>query len=239
MRTPTKIITFDGPASSGKSSVASRVAKKLGYGWVSTGKLYRLVALLCQEKGWMADPSSKDIESLVKSLHGNLSFDGQGGLVLKGASSDLLDSIHTEETGLLAAAVAQLRDLRESLLPLQRSLAWDSGEEGMVFDGRDMGTVVFADQAFMKFYLTASLEVRALRRWHHLNGDLSPKSHELERVTAKLKSRDEEDSTRLLAPLRPASDALVIDTSHLSLEEVVVCVYGLMAEKLAEEALIT
>lgn len=229
------IVTFDGPASSGKSSVAAALARRLGYQWMSTGRLYRLVALLCQKRALLPHPPSHKLRSLVEELQQCLAWKDSGGLALLARDQQELElAVEGEEAGLLAAQVAQIPALRTALLPLQRRLAYSCSREGVVFDGRDMGTVVFAELAFVKFYLKADLEVRALRRWRHLNPHKEPQRTELMKFVELLRLRDREDEQRHLAPLLPASDAIIIDTSKNSFDEVVDRVHAHMKEAFAD-----
>ena len=222
-----RIITIDGPASSGKSSLARGIARLNSMPWVSTGILYRLVGWICHHRGMLSGPEPSKLAELVQGLAGGLGLDTQLGLTL--APSPWLDGkdprevikkLAGEEVGLWASQVAALPVLRQELLPLQRSLAGLAPPEGVVFDGRDMGTLVFADCALIKFFLTAPLEVRALRRWRDINGDQSPKGIEWSDFIQRMHQRDHGDTSRTTAPLYPAGDAIIVDTSLGTQEDV-------------------
>ena len=206
------IITIDGPGGAGKTTVSRILAEKLGYRYIDTGALYRGIALAVHSA--RIDPDDPEqLENLCKRL--DLRFEwNEKGLRLFSGAEDISDRIRTPEITMLASAVSAQPVVRNCLLKLQRDLGKAGGA---VFEGRDMGTVVFP-KADVKFFLDASLETRALRRYRELNH--TPEVT-LEKVTREMKQRDENDSTRALAPLRPAPDAIRIDSSALSIDEVV------------------
>lgn len=206
------IITIDGPGGAGKTTVSRILAEKLGYRYIDTGALYRGIALAVHSARVNPD-DPEALEKLCRRL--DLRFEwNDNGLRLFSGAEDISDRIRTPEITMLASAVSAQPVVRNFLLQLQRELGKGGGA---VFEGRDMGTVVFPG-ADVKFFLDASLETRALRRYREL--DHTPEVT-LEKVTRDMKRRDENDSTRALAPLRAAADAILIDSSALSIDEVV------------------
>ena len=205
------VVALDGPAGAGKSTVARAVAAELGFVLVDTGALYRGIALAAKERGvsW-DDPDA--LGTLAREL--NLSFDDAGSLQIDGVSRG--DDIRTPEVSQGASKVSAHPPVREALLGIQRSLGADGG---VVLEGRDIGTVVFPD-AEVKIFLTASVEKRAERRM----GDLKRRGVEapdMESLLESIRERDHRDSTRAVAPLKPADDAEVVDTTSLTFDEVV------------------
>lgn len=204
------VIAVDGPVGSGKSTVARRVAKRLGYVYLDTGAMYRAVGLLATEAGVALD----DEEAVVAlALSARLRFDGAGRLFAGGR--DVSDAIRTLEMGGAASRVSALPGVRALLVEEQRRLA---GDTDIVMEGRDIGTNVFPDAA-VKVYLTARPAVRAARR----AAELRAKGDEVDdaQVLAALLERDRRDTTRAVAPLRKAVDAVEVDTSEMTLDEVV------------------
>jgi cytidylate kinase len=206
------LITIDGPAGAGKTTVSRALADRLGYRYIDTGALYRGVALAVKTGG--VDPENEtDLESLCKRL--KLSFDlDNRGLRLISDGEDITDRIRTPEITMLASAVSAKPVVRKFLLEVQRDLG---REKAAVFEGRDMGTVVFPD-ADVKFFLDASTRTRAQRRFDELN---SKTSQTLDEVEREMRQRDKNDSTRQAAPLKPAPDAIIIDATDLSVAQVV------------------
>lgn len=203
------VIAIDGPTASGKGTVAERVAGALGFHYLDSGALYRLVALRALRMGCPTDDAPA-LTALARSLKPRF---GAGRIVLDGEDVSL--DIRSEEVGRLASQVAVHASLRAALLELQRSFR---RPPGLVADGRDMGTVVFPD-ALLKVYLTASVPARAERRHKQLieKGFTA----NIATLLQDLRARDERDATRAEAPLRPAEDALLLDSSGLGIEEVV------------------
>ena len=220
----TPIVAIDGPAGAGKSTVARQLARRLGFTMIDTGAIYRSVALAARR----ADTAWDDDEGLRKLLDGGLGlgFVPDDRVLLKG--HDVTEAIRTPEISRGASVVSARPVVREKLLELQRDLGRNA-ERGAVLEGRDIGTVVFPD-AQVKFFLTASDEARARRR----HAELVEKglSVPLEEVLADQRRRDKDDSTRSIAPLRPASDALLVDTTGLDLAEVVDRCYSLAVARL-------
>jgi cytidylate kinase len=206
------VITIDGPSGAGKTTVSRMLADRLGYRYIDTGALYRGVALAAISAGLSYDDDS-GLKKLCSTL--NMKFvRGEKGLRLILNDSDITDQIRKPEISMFASAVSARPVVRQFLLDLQRDMG---REKGIVFEGRDMGTVVFSN-ADVKFYLDASHKIRALRRYKELK---SKTSQTLEEVEKDIKRRDENDSTRDLAPLKPAEDAIIIDSTDLSVKAVV------------------
>jgi cytidylate kinase len=214
---PTKrkafIIAIDGPSGAGKSTAAKSLAKRLGYLYIDTGAMYRAVALKAREKATLPE----DEESLcrwVSSLH--LSFHRQGDkMQVLCDGEDVTEAIRSPEMSLLASEISKKRGVRQALVSLQREMG---SEGGVVLEGRDIGTVVFPD-ADVKFYLDAEAGERARRRFE----ELAEKHKEvgLKEIFEEVTKRDHNDRQRQLSPLRKAEDALLIDSTHRSAEEVV------------------
>jgi cytidylate kinase len=219
------VVALDGPAGAGKSTAARMLAERLGYVLVDTGALYRGVALASQERGvdWDDGPG---LGALVDGLA--LAFvrtAGQSRLTIDGV--DRAGEIRTPAISDGASRVSRHREVRAALLGLQRRL----GEQGgVVLEGRDIGTVVFPD-AEVKVFLTASDEARAKRR----HDELLANGHDaqLADVLSDIRERDRRDSERDVAPLKPAADAILLDTSGLGLEAVVSELEGIVRARLA------
>lgn len=235
------VVAIDGPAGTGKSSVTKRLCQALKYVHVDTGALYRVVALSCLEKRVFLrqiteDPKSrvfspeieKIISDLSRELHiefkQDLSRNPSNRVILNG--EDVSDRIRTAEVSMASSAVSAVSGVRASLLGLQRKLGC-AGHA--ILEGRDIGTVIFPD-ADVKFFMTASVEERAKRRLSELeaSGADTPSYESLLRQIAE---RDRSDSTRQLAPLKKADDAIEIETTKLSLDEVVAKMEKIIREK--------
>lgn len=206
---PSPVITIDGPSASGKGTVAERVAVALGFHFLDSGALYRLTALSAMKQGVALDD-----EARVAELAGHLPATFRDGSVWL-AGENVTDAIRAEAVGEGASKVAALPGVRAALLDRQRAYRQ---APGLVADGRDMGTVVFADAA-AKVFLTASAEARAERRYKQLieKGN----SASLTALVADMQARDARDSARTVAPLKPASDALLLDTTYMDIESAV------------------
>jgi len=207
------IIAIDGPSGAGKSTVSKLLAKKLNYVYVDTGAMYRAVALRVQEE----DINLDDDEILSQLCLGiNISFcteNGASRILLDGR--DVAEAIRSPDISLLASRVSAMKVVRDPLLMLQRKVGENGG---VIVEGRDIGTVVFPD-ADIKFYLTALSEERSKRRYRELiaNGE----KVSLPKVTREMIHRDHNDSSRKYAPLKPSGDAIHIDSTNSTVEEVV------------------
>jgi cytidylate kinase len=204
------VVTIDGPAGAGKSTVAKRLARRLGYRLLDTGALYRSVALAARRAGVAWDDEA-GLAAIAAALRVDFAFVGEENRVLLDGA-DVTAAIRTPEMSDGASRVSALPAVRAALLDLQRRLG---AEGGVVVEGRDVGTVVFP-HADAKFFLTASPEVRARRRAEELG------SADVAAILEEMRVRDERDSTRATAPLRQAADAMPVDTSDLDVDHVVV-----------------
>jgi cytidylate kinase len=212
------VVAIDGPAGAGKSTVTRKVAERLGYVIVDTGALYRVVALAAERAQVSVDDAERAsslAEALVAEDAVQLRRTESGATQVLLRGQDVSLAIRTQSIGQGASRVSAHPGVRRALLELQRS---QGREGGVVLEGRDIGTVVFPD-AEAKYYLTASAEVRAQRRRDELAARGTPPS--LEEVLREVNERDRRDSTRPVAPLRQAEDAQLVDSSALSIEQVV------------------
>lgn len=206
-------IAIDGPAGSGKSTAAKEVAKRLGMVYVDTGAMYRTVALACMRKGVLtADESA--VLSVLNGIDMRIE-PGQGGQRIFLDGKDVTAEIRTPEIGKGASEVAAFQKVRERLVEIQQELA---RKYPVVMDGRDIGTVVLPD-AELKIYLDAGVAERAKRRLGELREQ--GKTEELSEVMEKIRRRDEADKNREHSPLRMAEDAVLLDSTGMSAEEVV------------------
>lgn len=216
MRPAVPVIAIDGPSGSGKGTVSRRIASRLGWHLLDSGALYRLVALSGRLGG--LDPGDEAGHAAVaRRMQVSFGEDEAGGerVRLGTDARDVTAAIRTEEAGAGASRVAVWPSVREALLQRQRDFAQPPG---LIADGRDMGTVVFPDAA-LKVYLTASPEERARRRHNQLKDKGSGAS--LAALSLEIAERDRRDSTRAVAPLVPAADAVLVDSTNLSIAEVV------------------
>ena len=202
------VLTIDGPSGSGKGTIAALVAEKLGWSLLDSGALYRIVAAVALDRGMdLAD--AEGLAAMAAAL--DISFEDDR-VIVDGA--DLTEVIRTEPVSVASSQVSALEPVRAAILDLQRNMR---RPPGLVADGRDMGTVVFKD-ADLKIYLDASAEIRAERRYNQLkNKGLDVNFRAL---LANLEERDARDKARAVSPLVPAEDALIIDSTNLSIEEV-------------------
>ncbi|MCP3944253.1 MAG: (d)CMP kinase [Desulfobacteraceae bacterium] len=206
-----RIITIDGPAGAGKTTIANLLARQLGCVYVDTGALYRGVAYEIKHRAidWENDEC---LEAFLADLDLNFLME-EGNLVLISSGKDITSCIRTPEITMQASAASARPQVRLALLDIQRNIAQ---KQEAVFEGRDMGTVVFPEAAF-KFFLFADLSVRAKRRYE----EMSEEQKDMQRVKQEMEKRDADDSQRKEAPLMAASDAIKIDSSSLTIQEVV------------------
>ena len=217
-------IAIDGPAGAGKSSIAKALSKRLGYIYIDTGAMYRAVALFFLDEG-VKDSEDSRIESLLEKLDISIKYeDGTQKVFLNGV--DVSDKLRLEQIGKLASKFSAIGSVREKLVALQRKLA---KKENVVMDGRDIGTVVLPN-ADLKIYLSASSKVRAKRRYLELlekgNTDL-----DINLIEDEIIKRDEADINREISPLKQAEDAYYLDSSDMTLEEVVSKILSMVEEE--------
>lgn len=221
------VIAIDGPSGAGKSTIAGRLAHKLGYVQIDTGAMYRAVALLINRAGIDLD----DIETLERfcdSVDVHLEVvDGTQRVLANG--QDVTCQIRTPEMSLMTSRISALRPVREAMVRAQRTMGCNGG---VVLEGRDIGTVVYPD-ADLKFFLSASPQERGRRRFAELI--VKGEQVTLEDTIAAVTLRDEQDSKRDLAPLRQADDAIVIDSSSMTIEEVLSRMESYVDQKSAKQ----
>jgi len=216
-------IAIDGPAGAGKSTIAKIVAKELKWIYVDTGAMYRAMALYCLRNGIALD-DEETINANLKNIDIDITHDEDGQqVILNGENVNAF--IRTEEVSLATSTVSAYKNVREKLVDLQRNLA---EKTSVVMDGRDIGTTVLPN-ATTKIFLTASVEERANRRYK----EYIEKGQEanLEEIKKEISERDERDRNRAVSPLRQAEDAVLVDTSFMSIEEVVAEILRIHGEK--------
>ena len=216
----THIVAIDGPAGAGKSTVARKVAVTLGFAFVDTGAIYRTVALAAIRAGISLDEET-ELATMLADLSMRFETRTEGNRVFL-SDEDVTDFIRTREVSTAASQVSKHPAVRRGLLDVQRNLAAQG--DGSVLEGRDIGTVVFP-QAKTKIFLDASEYERATRRAH----ELRERGEEVnfEDLLSEIRERDERDRSRDVAPLRPADDAKIVDTTGLSIDDVVREIVGL------------
>lgn len=206
-----RVITIDGPAGAGKSTISKLLSQKLGIVYVDTGALYRGVAFEIKKQNIEWENDSR-LEAFIKDIDLNFIMDN-GSLTLMSNGRDISRFIRTPEISMLASSTSAKPQIRAALLDIQKKIA---KTKDAVFEGRDMGTVVFPDAEF-KFYLFADLKVRAQRRYDEMPYEIKS----VDKVEQEMQSRDNNDSQRETAPLKPALDAIEVDSTFLSIEQVV------------------
>ncbi len=224
------IVAIDGPAGAGKSTVSKLLARRLGFALVDTGAIYRCVALMARREGIAPDDDAR-LGELLGRIHIHFQVVGEENRVFLGGQ-DVSAEIRTPEISMGASQVSSRPVVRAGLLALQRRLALEA-EKGAILEGRDIGTVVFPD-ADAKFFLEASPEVRARRRYEELFQKGVDSS--LDDVLADQTKRDRDDSARAVAPLKAAEDAVRMDSSAAPLSEVVQALESEILRRLAKRA---
>ena len=213
-------VAIDGPAGAGKSTIAKRVAKEKDFIYIDTGAMFRAMAIHFLRSGIAADDHEK-ISEAVKDVNVTISYvNGEQQVFLNG--ENVTGQLRTEEVGNMASASSVNGDVRKKLLELQRKLA---ATANVVMDGRDIGTVVLPN-ADVKVYLTASVEVRAQRRYKELIE--KGLSADLEQIKKDIEERDYRDMNRDIAPLRQAEDAVLVDSSYMTIDESVQAILNLI-----------
>ena len=221
-----KIITVDGPSGVGKGTIATMIAEKIGYKYLDSGSLYRSLALKLFENNNNFEEVLSNVDTLIKKIVIRFEYEEGKKSRIFVNGEDFTDKIRTEKVALLASKIAKDKQARDMLEVYQRSYLT---APGLVADGRDMGTIVFPE-ANIKFYLTASVEKRAERRLNQLKDQGI--SANLPHLIQKLLLRDKADTERLISPLRPAKEAIIIDTSDMSVSEVFNITINIIRENL-------
>jgi len=224
------IIAIDGPSAAGKSTVAQELARRLGSRYLDSGLTYRALAWAALEKEINPDNQSA-LEDLARTVKVSLDY-STGALAVRVDGRDVTALLRMPEIAETASAISRFPFVRQKMVPVQQTAA-EAGK--LVAEGRDMGTVVFPD-AQIKFFLDARPEVRAQRRLK--DRENAGIAGTLEEVLSQLKTRDNRDSTRQTSPLRPAQDALTIDTSDLNVEDVVELLLRKIHEKKVTEGMV-
>lgn len=217
------IITIDGPSGSGKSTVSRTIAKRLSLQYLDTGAMYRASALQAVRKG-IDFSDGPALFKMCMELDMNFIPDGDNQKLFLG-QEDITLKIRSPEMDMLSSKISAVKEVREAMAVMQRKVGLSGG---LVAEGRDMGTVIFPDADY-KFFVTASIPERAQRRYLERFGRGESISREV--VEDEIRKRDEQDSGRTIAPLRPASDAHIIDTTAMGLEQVVDAIVERIAAK--------
>jgi cytidylate kinase len=214
------VIAIDGPGGSGKGTVALRLARDLGWHLLDSGALYRLVAVAAMDRGLTAD-DAEALGRLAADLDVEFAAAGEG-IVVRLQGCDISDRLRAEEVSALSSQIAAVPAVRAALINRQRDFRQPPG---LVADGRDMGTVIFPDAA-LKIFLTASPDARAKRRYKQLKE--KGENVNLSRLSRDIEMRDQRDRTRAVSPLKAADDAHVIDSTELSIDEVMRRIHDLL-----------
>lgn len=211
-----KIVAVDGPSASGKSSVSKRLCEILGYDYFSTGTIYRTMAYLVLDHKIPLAQESQILDLVTSNLNRITWLTSSGVMIDDKCISSYLNSLEISQT---ASKIATIKSLRDILLPIQRKIGQDA-KNGIVMDGRDIGTVVFPE-AKAKFFLTASARARAERRHTQLRNEGSlTEDQSISSMIEEIEIRDKRDSERTISPLKKADNAIEVDSTHLTLEEV-------------------
>ena len=220
-------IAIDGPAGAGKSTIAKRLAKDLGYYYVDTGAIYRTVAYFMDLLG-ISPKDTDNVSRYIDELTIEIEYDEDGTQHMIMNGLDVSDDIRTPDISQKASLISAQSVVRDMLLDMQRDVA---KKHNVIMDGRDIGTVVLP-RATVKIFLTASCEVRAQRR--HLELQQKGSKDSFAKVLADIQQRDHQDSTRAIAPLKQAKDAILVDTSELDVEGAVAAIYKIVTEKVGK-----
>ena len=217
-------VAIDGPSGAGKSTAAKNLAKKMGYIYVDTGAIYRTVGLAAQ----YANVDSKDaagVIALLPDVHIDIDYDADGTQMMLLNGQNVSKEIRTPRSSIYASDVSAIPEVRAFLMDMQRDMA---KKHSVVMDGRDIGTVVLPN-ADVKVFVTASAEERARRRCRELEEKGNPTPYE--EVLRDIEYRDQQDSTRAVAPLKPAEDAVMLDNSDLTAEQTLAALVAIVEEK--------
>ncbi len=218
-------IAIDGPSAAGKSTIAKRLATQLNYVHLDTGAMYRCTALKALKSNIKLDDEAAVCE-MLKTTDIKMTSDGQ--IFLDG--EDVTKEIRNDDVSMAASDVSKLEKVREDLVKRQQEMAKD---KGFIMDGRDIGTVVLKD-AEVKIFLTASVEARALRRYKQ-NQELGILDNDLEKIKEDIAQRDYQDTHREHSPSRQAEDAIKVDTSDLTIDEVVDTIMKIVSERIGSK----
>ncbi len=221
------VIAVDGPAASGKSTTAKGLAKKLEYVYIDTGAMYRACGLYALNKN-IPLSDLEALKSMLETIDIKIEYSNSGNKIFLNGE-DVTNRIREEEITKISSEIAVIGIVRKKMVELQRKMGENGG---VILDGRDIGTVVFPNADF-KFFMSASVQVRATRRWEELKARGVEISYE--EVEKELIWRDKNDSTREISPLRKADDAILIDTSNLSIEEQVEFLYNYIIENMEKK----
>ena len=220
-------IAIDGPAGAGKSTIARRLAKELGYHYVDTGAIYRTVAYFFDL--WGVAPKDIDgVSRYIDELTVGIEYDEEGVQHMIMNGMDVTDDIRTQEIGQKASLVSAHAIVRDALLDMQQDVA---KKHNVIMDGRDIGTVVLP-KATVKIFLTASPEVRAKRRTDELIA--KGQKADFDKVLKEIQQRDYQDTHREIAPLKLARDSIKVDTSEMDIEQVIATIKDIIAKKVAQ-----